>query len=1456
MDFRAKPENDAYATIRGFVFQANLTVLQWLNLSEDEHLELECGEDIDTVGKTIGDSIREAVQSNDSSVEVRRLDQLKVRAANLTMKSREALQAIARFCEHQKLNPEWDLSFCYVTTSELGVERDWDGYGSAIGTWEEIRLRKYAEAEESAAVNLIAKFLRSCSRPERVSNATWDCLRSIVESEDTSSLLNIIRRFEWSSGHGDYLKVKAQIKETLAARDNSRSIEEIDRLYERLFTFVFLFLCQPGRKTLTAAQLAMELSAPSVAQQAIVVVRGFEAQLAEIGRRVAAVEHQLIDQGGRVEGLEGEVAAINALLDPTVRGSQPKGVVGKGLETVKNLSEEAHEIEVIRSNLAVLSQSLGQDAGFAIGLMSVSTDQPELVNPSLSRSILVGSIGAQLQTGGFVVLRGEMGSGKTQLLKLIVQKHSGKTVWLNIPRTAGEIQARASIDLLLAAEARVVKGSPSNVWNAAVAEAFRDSLLVIDDLPLVQPGGELAARVEALSTALRKTGAQLLCSTYYKLPSVFEQRLGFVHVEAPRFNRGDVKELFTLLGAPAHLTTDPILDLVITISEGLPILVAAAVRYLADQAWNFSAGQLESLLKGEFAEGAREDAARLLQTMVPDAAERELLIRLSLAVGPFSLEEVGRVARVPRPIPLPGEKVQRASGIWLQPIGSDRFLRSPLITAKLGSSLDSQTLRDVHFILGQNLLKRKIIQPADVLTCVNHFALSGSVNHAYIVLIQALSQISIQDEPLDDDFGVIQFWRTYPLPPGGDLNLQLYLKALQVAVADRQSAQVDRLVAELDSLMNQSGGKGWGVAMAAGHVAIHMARKNAALANRFLIPAIDQFNTSVFPIGGLEMPRPEYPLEGVLWMTAVSSRSDEDVNSWLETVSQYTSEQMEILKSSDLAEDNITILCDGVWRRQYDKPESERDWGHAKEVLARIEGVAQSVPYPLLEAAAIRNRIIILAEWENRVAEALNLAQTAIARLPGEDCSFLIAEVIGRQLHYAGRSAEGADWLERALGCNAYQQSLWRRNVLITLAEICGPHEPGRAAILTGEAVELCRSAGLLAVALTEALAEHSMALWNNDQRVDAFRALEEAVSRSLETESSEDAWKGLFARLFGIAAYYSGVALDGRPQAGHVEPTQGLFLGSNSEAPGAFRLTQLPYVCVRLAMYAEGIGDPAAAANWSRRAMEYAEVHREAMPAVRTSQGMGLADSLMRNDFQRTAEIGIAMATIELPTQAHVDSLGEAGKVLSPTRNMLQANLTPQAKLSVLLLPVIAATLKLALLKLDSTVSPINETVIESAIQQLEAIPAAHPSTERYIPALRAALQSNVAAEDLHQRSVDSAAKAEYLCTFIYMIGTILHASLRESLYAQIWLVREMEKGFRSHQSIIRDVAGPFFIRYWERACDHSGFEFTVRPSYVKQRINSAERSLSGLRFLLKEIRFCLGAPLPDDVMAWLNQA
>jgi len=73
----------------------------------------------------------------------------------------------------------------------------------------------------------------------------------------------------------------------------------------------------------------------------------------------------------------------------------------------------------------------------------------------------------------------------------------------------------------------------------------------------------------------------------------------------------------------------------------------AAVRYLADRNWSFTATELESLLRGEFASALRQDISRLLLVTVPDADEREMLMRVSLAVGPLTLDDIAAIACVP-----------------------------------------------------------------------------------------------------------------------------------------------------------------------------------------------------------------------------------------------------------------------------------------------------------------------------------------------------------------------------------------------------------------------------------------------------------------------------------------------------------------------------------------------------------------------------------------------------------------------------------------------------------------------------------------------------------------------------------------------------------------------------------------------------------------------------------------
>ena len=57
-NFKTVRKRDAWATIRGYIYQFDTTVLRWLNLEDGQYLEPERGEDIDRVAQEFDEALR------------------------------------------------------------------------------------------------------------------------------------------------------------------------------------------------------------------------------------------------------------------------------------------------------------------------------------------------------------------------------------------------------------------------------------------------------------------------------------------------------------------------------------------------------------------------------------------------------------------------------------------------------------------------------------------------------------------------------------------------------------------------------------------------------------------------------------------------------------------------------------------------------------------------------------------------------------------------------------------------------------------------------------------------------------------------------------------------------------------------------------------------------------------------------------------------------------------------------------------------------------------------------------------------------------------------------------------------------------------------------------------------------------------------------------------------------
>lgn len=287
------------------------------------------------------------------------------------------------------------------------------------------------------------------------------------------------------------------------------------------------------------------------------------------------------------------------------------------------------------------------------------------------------------------------------------------------------------------------------------------------------------------------------------------------------------------------------------------------------------------------------------------------------------------------------------------------------------------------------------------------------MDQAAIVLIKALTSLVDIDPAEVPDAPILSAIWINKVPEEININLRLYVQALQIVAVDNLNRMVDAMLARLDTELAGRGANTWGAVLASSFLAIRFYKKHPELANSYLLLYLRTLKVARLP-DGQPMPGADTPLEELFWATAQGAKTDDDVKSWIATVQQLDAGQNARLAASSLASDSATIICDGIWFRDYKKPEGERDWDRVEQLVRQLESLGHRKGLQTLEAAALRTLIMIQAEWRHDMDGALQLAESSLPRFTRDEDAFLITEVTGRQLSYAGRSIEAIAWMQRA----------------------------------------------------------------------------------------------------------------------------------------------------------------------------------------------------------------------------------------------------------------------------------------------------------------------------------------------------------------------------------------------------------------------------------------------------------
>lgn len=1407
-------DRDAWATIRGYVYQVETTIERWLELRPNQLLELERGEDIDTIQKAL---------FSDEEEQARLLEQIKHREESLTIRSPHAIEALASFYEHFSANPELDLRFRYVTNAKVGAERlsPIPNRTPAIKLWNQIQAGEVTADQQAAALAGVRTLLSKAKKPDGLNDQTWANFAAFIAGATADDLLQFIRRVEWKTQAATAGSLRNAIKQALIDRHNALP-ESAQAIYERLFFYVFNLLANAGRKRLGIDDLQTQLRLPALSAADQRLSENLTILLSEIETRVAALE--------------------------------------------EDLKLQRQSIQKMDSQLQSLALQVGANVAVDYALGSAQLDLPPLADHTVRRQAVVSRYVELLRSKTWCALHGQVGRGKSYLLRLIAEGGQNP-VWIRMDGVDSD-KACLRIDEAFSALSATQPTPYRARWYDSVCAGLEEgTMLILDDLPRMRGNDQLSERCVLLARVCARHNIKILSSSPYDLPPQVSQALGdhiLLKEEAPPFTDQEIRELFDIYGAPEDFISGKGVDWIAALTEQNPTLLVAAARYLVEHQWDLGAEAFEGMLRGTFAQQVNDQTQLLLRETVPDANDRELLYRLNLVRNAFTNEEVRCVSEVAPVITLPGERLAGVLGLWVQRDSASAYTISPLLSQIGGDNLESEVRRNVHLALGEAVLRKRRLGPFQIIDAVIHFHSGEAFNKAGAVLQKALWAIQYDDN-VSDDWGISGLWYNLPLPPQMDLNMRLMLRARQIAVCHKLGKGVDYLLADLDRLLEQAPAEdaAWvvGATLTVGPL---RALEDPVRANRYLLMALRALPNAELPGAQRLTFSEEVPPESLIWLNGYGIKTAEELRDWLATVEQFTLEQrLKALEGKPL-EHGCLIIATSLWMTELAKPKAGRDWEGVLAALQELSERARNLGFELLWARAINVRIRILGQYNDEIDVAETLAREALATASDNPTvRFVIEEAIGSQFALANRPDEALPWLRAALTEPTEAYAFERLTALLHASRAVGEADGPLALRYTEQAVRLGKQfPTILETDLIRALGEQAVALWLSGDLAAAYTPLRDAVERLLAIEKKDDTWKTLVVLVAHALGYLSTLAKHGRPPATtrdsqpYEAPARGHFLIYNPDVIAYYMEAHDIYLPASLVSFAEGIGRDEEATKWALKAFDIARKSGN-QDTMSTLAVLALGYLIREDKFVEALDVArdlgvttVAVNTLGPTNREYLRHGFDAYSVLGDRPNeRWQA-----AEYYATLLGLVPIMFRISTIRLtDTTRAEAAAKLVAAACREIAQDAAAGGLWNAAAELFEQILTREIDPEEMLARGNQFNTEDERALRAICYIRASLDCAPRRALEIHLAILPFLHDHFRHFVSIYRQTLVPFIESFWRKSFRENRFYFNnLREVDFQLEQAITVRGDNIVQGILRIISIGLGIQIDDT---WLNQ-
>jgi hypothetical protein len=1381
--FRPPRDRDAFASIRGYIFQIDLTIDRWLSLGADQSLDLERGEDIDLVSRLLS--------TDGSAEEARLLEQIKHRETSITLRTAAALEALANFHDHRLNNANINLRFCFLTNAAAGREQlsPFANGMPGIILWEHIRTGQLDANDLPAAVTQLQRFLLNLPRPNGFPESVWGAWIAYLRTASVEELRAYIDRFEWSTGQPNAEQLPSGLPSRVLSLGLATDEIEAGAVCDRMFVYVARLLTKAGSKRLTVEDQTSLLAQPTLPAADREVLK----QLREIVARHTS----------RLDRLEMDVSAIGARVEGLYVG---------------RTSGERIEVTAPVPDLSL----------------------PQPVARLSPRPEAVQNLFRLLKTRGWVSLHGGPDVGKSQLVIQLAIAHRGRRSWVRFHHSQTLSDAGRLLDAALAALAGWNNAPHRAGWySEAVPLIGSGSLVVLDDLPRVVGDDPFAEQLSQFGLAARAAGLRIASTSQFELPVRFRHQLGdtWLHDRpAPMFTDEEARGLLLAYGAPESFFENRRVQFLNVHAAGHPLLLGATAEFLAGRNWRFQENEIEALLRGDHTERVLPEVIdRLTRTI--DDSPRELLYRLTLPIGSFEHAHLAVLANVRPPIDRPRERLNELLGPWVQRDTDTEFAVSPLVKALGRTELAPDVRARCYRELAVSITSKRVMNQYEGERAILYNLEAGEFGRALTLYVLSLFA-AIKQKEAKHILRIIDMWRQSLLPVELSIGEQLFVRAYQLAAFTKFKLDTQFIIGDIDRLLEQATERdGYAIVALAVQNIGESRSQDPSRVLKYIRRAVEL--GKIYGPDGDEIVFDDIYIPDMLWTVVTELRTPALQNQWFDTVEALPPGERQRFWSTELARQAVWLVPNKLYTTEWEKPKSEQDWDSVLRTLSSLRDRAQRLNQPLLEGVLTGLMLDIQGD-RKRFDDLPAIAEPTLARWPNEpDVQFEVRGTWGRQYAHHHRPDLALPLLDAALS-QAHSQNDHERLRCLLAANLCLGEQDLRYAEQARNLARSSRQAPPIEAA--RALGEYALSLFQlqggQAGAIAAFSAWAEAFRQFLGVPNKDKLWRDLFVLFAHATGYLAQLARFGSPPDRTIEgepwvaPSRGFLLKEYMpRREKLYRAGGEASVSWMMHEYAAATSATEGATYWMKRAME--ESRRAGAVFIQAITSIDAAAELLINgSYEDAIEAGIMAGrgiavhrAIEALTRENFDGLGID---LAAEFQKLPINKREQGdyfSLMTVLIPAAMCIVRLSLTDPDAAASAGRR--VSAACRQLSD----DEWGDRQLWGIAAEFFELSSKELANAEQILARVRAirseDERRTGLGVLGYLLatwHASPEEAIHYQLACISFLLEWVKNREVVHRLILMPYVESFWQRAAKESRFAFRS-PDLAVAAIEAAVR-------------------------------